>query len=115
MGLWLSCPVNKGAWHLDGFGVAPCWRRPRHGSRRFVWVFLARGHFAAKPPLGRVGFLGFPWSVLSGHEPAVYSVSFPCTDDINEAVTAPRPTAWAINRTMALLFVLGPLRAIVRD
>ena len=36
------------------------------------------------------------------------SASFPCTDYINEAVTAPRPTAWAINRILALLFVLGP-------
>ena len=65
---------------------------PATESRRFVWVFFARGHFAANPPLGALVSLDFLGS-LSGHAPAVYSASFPCRHDMNEAVTAPRPTA----------------------
>ena len=51
----LSLPPGRGSWLL-GEG-------PRPHSGRYIWVFLARGPFAAKPPLMRgwipLDFLGF--------------------------------------------------------
>ena len=87
--------------------MAPCRRRPRDGVRTIRLGFLGAWRFRCETPARAPWFPWISLEVLADISPP-YTRQFPCTDDINEAVTAPRPTAWAINRILALLFVLGP-------